>query len=181
MHLVGASPAAPAARSPERSPWVGPLPYLGSARPCGDRSPARDGSHDIRLTSARIGALMVVRRPPEHTDAARRMRAAGHLPGSLVRIIRRAPLWGPLLMEATPSPQLDSDLARGSRAGCRPQARRHLSHSASRPPGRDWPPSNACLEQHPDFAHKQSGGSLMRAPAVFPRFRRSGGTSGTSF
>jgi len=54
----------------------------------------------MRLTRAKTGALLVVRRLPEHPDAERQIRSVGLLPGSLTRIIRRAPFWGPLLLEA---------------------------------------------------------------------------------
>jgi Fe2+ transport system protein FeoA len=54
----------------------------------------------MRLTKAKTGAPLVVRRLPEHPDAEREIRAIGLLPGNLTRIIRRAPLWGPLLLEA---------------------------------------------------------------------------------
>lgn len=54
----------------------------------------------MRLTRAKTGAPLVVRRLPEHPDTERQIRAVGLQPGSLTRIIRRAPFWGPLLLEA---------------------------------------------------------------------------------
>jgi ferrous iron transport protein A len=54
----------------------------------------------MRLTKAKTGALLVVRRLPEHPDAERQILAVGLLPGTFARIIRRAPFWGPLLLEA---------------------------------------------------------------------------------
>jgi Fe2+ transport system protein FeoA len=53
----------------------------------------------MRLTKAKTGAPIVVRRLPEYPDAEREIHAVGLLPGGLIRIIRRAPFWGPLLLE----------------------------------------------------------------------------------
>ena len=54
----------------------------------------------MRLTKAKTGAPLVVCRLPEHPEVERQIQATGLRPGNLTRIIRRAPFWGPLLLES---------------------------------------------------------------------------------
>jgi ferrous iron transport protein A len=53
----------------------------------------------VRLTDARTGAQLILRGLPANPAAEGQVRSLGLLPGGAVRLIRRAPFHGPLLLE----------------------------------------------------------------------------------
>lgn len=60
--------------------------------------PAATGC-DVRLTEAQTGAQLTLRGLPANPTAEGQARSLGLLPGVALRLVRRAPFRGPLLLE----------------------------------------------------------------------------------
>jgi len=54
----------------------------------------------VRLTDARPGDRLALRSMPADAETEGQVRSLGLLPGVVLRLVRRAPFHGPLLLEA---------------------------------------------------------------------------------
>jgi Fe2+ transport system protein FeoA len=53
----------------------------------------------MKLTDAKTGSWVAVPALPEDGDDQHEARSLGIAPGRPIRVIRRAPMWGPLLLD----------------------------------------------------------------------------------
>jgi len=57
----------------------------------------------MKLTSVKTGTWVVVQALPDDPGAQQEVRSLAVNPGRPIRVIRRAPLWGPLLLDVNGS------------------------------------------------------------------------------